>query len=223
MSGGQWIALDVNYYLSPLALRLRERFGPVGLILWPAFLCACKRSPIQGRITFGSDTEALYLMGLGGLDLVDGNGVKFELDDFWTLLGQLKQTKRTRRGQLSNVTSTHWERWQDDSRRHAEAEKKRRQRAQTKGDTTGTAEGHVPANVPADSDSDSDSDFDPPKPPLGGGADVASLPEPQPGPVAPPDGLRAAFAAAVPTAIDNRTNGRRRTTTEPATETGAEP
>lgn len=161
---GQWMAFDVNYYLSPLAARLRERFGATGLTLWPAFLCACKKSPNPGTLTFGSDAEALLLMGLQGLDLVDGNGVKFELDEFWTLLGQLKQTKRTRRGQLVNVTSTHWERWQKTSERDNARERQRRSRALKRRDTDVTPPRHVTENVTLDTYIDKDKDLSPPTP-----------------------------------------------------------
>lgn len=130
---GQWIALDVNYAGSPLAVRLMERFGPAGPLAWINFLCACKRSPTPGSVAFSSEAEALAILGLTGVPLVDIHGSKWDLETFWRTLGQLKQTKRTRRGHVVNVRATHWQRWQDDSKREAELERKRRWWLQNKG------------------------------------------------------------------------------------------
>lgn len=108
----RWIAFDVYFFDDDLGIAIRDRFGPVGLTLFMAFLCACKRNSIQGRFRYTSDVEALMVLGLPGLELVNEQGEAFTLDDFWTLLGQRKQTRRTRRGRITDVVSTRWERWQ---------------------------------------------------------------------------------------------------------------
>lgn len=165
MSAGQWIALDADYFFSPLAHRLEERFGTAGLVIWPAFLCACKRAGRDGSLTFGSDADALHQMGLEGLDLIDRHGSKFDLDDLWRLLGQLKQTRRTRRGRLVNVTSTHWEHWQQERERELGRRRTARSRAINDRYATVTPSLHDRTDVTPDSDSDSDINHPPLVPP----------------------------------------------------------
>lgn len=108
----RWIAFDVYFFDDDLGVAIRDRFGPVGLVLFTAFLCACKRNSVQGQFRYTSDAEALTVLGLPGMELVDEQGEPFTLDEFWTLLGQRKQTRRTRRGRITDVVSTRWERWQ---------------------------------------------------------------------------------------------------------------
>lgn len=213
--GAQWIVIDVHYFGSPLAVALWDRFGSMGPVLFIAFLCACKRSRTPGQITYMSDVEALQDMGIPARLLVDDDGTPWTLDDFWTLTGRMKNTKRTSRGRVRNVRATHWERWQQNADRVEGREKKRRQRAQNQGDNPGTTLGHVPANVPPDIDRDID--IPPPSSstsPNGtrhravdrGGGDPSTTtttnsttapPRPGPPPTSPADQAAAALAAAV--------------------------
>lgn len=154
MARKQWWAASVHIFDGDLGIDLRERFGPAGLCMWVGFLAACKRSINPGKITYSSEGECLSLMGLPGLELVNEDGEPFTLDDFWTFLGQRKQTSRTTRRRLVYVTATRWEQWQNDGKRESEAERKRRSRA-----TSGRTEpGHEPDGTRTDRDSDSDTD-----------------------------------------------------------------
>lgn len=172
---GQWVAIDVNFLASPLAIKLLDRFGPAGPLAWIGLLCACKRSPTPGVMTFSSEAEALAMLGLTGIPLVDNAGEKWDLETLWTVLGQLKQTKRTMRGRLLNVRATHWEQWQDDERREDERERQRRLRAKTARDTPVTPSVRANKNVTPESESESESDNSPPKPPPRGANRNASL------------------------------------------------
>lgn len=150
----QWFAVDVHVFDSDLGVDIRERFGVVGLAMWVGFLAACKRNIAQGQIRYATDAEALALLGLAGIELVDEDGEPFTLDDFWTFLGQHKQTSRTTRKRLTDVRATRWEQWQNSARTQRERERKRRSRAQS----GRTETGHPADKKRTDSDSDNDSD-----------------------------------------------------------------
>lgn len=109
----QWLASDVHYYGGPLGVSLREQFGVMGLTVFDAFLRTCKRNAVPGEITYSSDADFLAQIGLAGLVLTDERGQAWTLDDLWTFLGRTKNTRRTRRGPLTNVRSTRWERWEN--------------------------------------------------------------------------------------------------------------
>jgi hypothetical protein len=131
----QWLALDTQFFAKPFPIRLQERFGPTGVCLFIAFLCACKRNSPQGEISFSSDVQALQELGLHGQPLVDAAGNEWSLEDFWAFTGRMKQTKKTARGRVKNVKCTHWERWQDRIQRDQAAERQRRSRAKNGRDT----------------------------------------------------------------------------------------
>lgn len=158
----QWFAMDAWFFDNPLGVAIRERFGVTGLVLFIGFLGACKRSHIQGQIAYSSDLDALRLMGLPDLRLVDDAGAEWDLDTFWRVLGQLKQTRRTARGRVKNVKATHWGKWQESFERANEAARKRRSRGKNTPDDAPPLPGHYPDDAPplhrTDSDSDNDSD-----------------------------------------------------------------
>ncbi len=108
-----WLAMDVQYYDSNLAIGIREKFGVVGVVVFDAFLRACKRSSIEGQIAYASLPDFLHMIGLPGLELVDEQGRGWSLDALWTYLGRMKNTSRTRSGRITYVRSTRWERWQN--------------------------------------------------------------------------------------------------------------
>lgn len=168
MKGRQWLAFDAYFFGKPFPIELQERFGPTGVVLFVAFLCACKRSQPQGQISYMSDTEALHQMGLDDCLLVDSHGEKWSLDEFWTFTGRMKQTKKTARGRVRNVISTHWERWQDVARRDMAAERQRRSRAKNGRDTGRDEECDSERDDRVtDIDLDLDSDIDIPQTPPG--------------------------------------------------------
>lgn len=131
----QWIALDMYFFAKPFPMRLRDRFGATGQLVFIAFLCACKQEWPQGEIKFVSDYEALQKMGVEDWPLVDDQGDKWTLDEFWTFTGRFKQTKKTARGRVWNVKSTQFERWQKTIGREMAAERQRRSRAKNGRDT----------------------------------------------------------------------------------------
>lgn len=143
----RFVAWDVLFFDGTFGVMLRERFGPTGITLFLAFICACKRSIVPGQIEYGSEADFLAQVGLPDLRMVNEAGEEWTLDEFWRALGDHKQTSRTRRGRLVNVRSTRWERWQVDITSEITAERKRRSRATNTGtkhgqstDGTGTKE-----------------------------------------------------------------------------------
>lgn len=108
-----WLAVDVFYYRSKLAVGLRERFGVVGVVVFDAYLRTCKRNPAEGEMTYQSEEDFLSQIGLPGLDLRDEHGARWDLEALWTYLGRMKNVRRTRSGHVMNVRSTRWERWQN--------------------------------------------------------------------------------------------------------------
>lgn len=130
MARKQWVALDVNVFDSDLGVDIRDRFGTVGLCMWVGFLAACKRNIVPGQIRYSSDAECLSLLGVPGVELVNEDLDAFTLDDFWTFLGQRKNTSRTTRKRLTTVRASHWDRWQKDAKKQTEAERKARSRAE---------------------------------------------------------------------------------------------
>lgn len=154
----RWFACDVHVFHSDLGVDLREEFGTVGLCMWVGFLAACKRNNPPGKISYTTDGECLSLMGLPGVELVDEELEPFKLDDFWTFLGQRKQTSVTRRKRLVYVSSTRWGQWQNDAGRQREAERKRRSRAQNGRTESGQSPDKIRTENYRDSDSYRESD-----------------------------------------------------------------
>lgn len=125
-----WIAWDSGFYGSTLCDGLAERFGAAGIVIWNAYLCACKRSLVPGQVSVYSDHDTLAQLGIQWLNLTDESGAPFTLDAVWTYLGRMKHVSRTRRGRATYITCTHWEAWQQNARSDMEAAKKRSKRAE---------------------------------------------------------------------------------------------
>ena len=169
----RWIAFDASFYDDALGVMIRERFGPVGLVLFSAFLCACKRNVTQGQIVYGSEADALAQMGLPDLQLTNERGETYTLQTFFRALGHHKQTSIRRTGRLTYVTSTKWAKWQEAWGRQVEAEKKSRSRHTNTQDTTPTDPADTPplprqhtaerlpeTDLDLDLDTDHDTDLD---------------------------------------------------------------
>jgi hypothetical protein len=165
--GRRWLALDADLFGKRFTDDLYRQFGWAGVVTWVAFLCACKRSRHPGRISALNETEAAHILGLADWDLADNDGKPWTLDDFWAFTGRKKQTRRTRHGRHFDVTSTHWERWQDAAGRAREAEQKRTSRAQKRRDPFGHDPDTPRTNVGLDLDLDLDN---PPTPRRAGGS-----------------------------------------------------
>lgn len=153
----RWIVFDSMFFASQLADGILERFGPTGITVWVAFLCACKRNLVPGQITVAGQEDTLAQLGLHGLVLVDSAGDNWELDAFWTYLGRMKHVRRRRHGRRQDVIATRWEQWQN-APGH-------------KGKPSPEAEigEEVPPDTPADKESFTETDTtDSPKSPQGG-------------------------------------------------------
>lgn len=134
----RWHAWDADFLGGKLGVGIRQRYGVVGIVVFLAFVSACKRNHVQGQITYHTPEEGLSMMGLPGLRLVNEQGEQWTLDMLWTYCGQQKVTSRRHRGDLTDILSTRWRRWQIDYGRQVEAEKKKAQRHA--GDTSDTSQ-----------------------------------------------------------------------------------
>lgn len=138
MGADQWLKLDVYFIGKPFTMRLMERFGAAGVVTWIAFLAACKRSSVQGRMTYMSDVEARNELFIHDMPLRADNGDPWTLDDFFAFTGKMKQTRKNAHGRVKNVTCTHWEHWQNAQKTEDARDRKRRSRAQNGRDTNVT-------------------------------------------------------------------------------------
>lgn len=128
-TGRRWIVLDADFFTNPFADRLLGEFGPAGLCVWIALLCAAKRSRIQGEVNYSSDTEARYVLSINDIELVNHLGVPWALNDLWALTGKMKQTRIKRHGRQIKLKVTNWSQWQETLTREMAAERMRRSRA----------------------------------------------------------------------------------------------
>jgi hypothetical protein len=101
----RWIPLSVEFPHDKTGTRLQEEFGPAGLAVWVAMLTAAKRAPIQGTFTYHSEEGAWLELGI--------LNPPFPLVDFLKVTGQLKKTRKRRRGRITDVQITAWEQWND--------------------------------------------------------------------------------------------------------------
>lgn len=163
-AGRRWLAFDADFFFNPFVARMNAQFGPAGVLVFTAFLCACKRSTVPGTFTYTNEPEALVLLGLADVELVDPKGQPFTLGDVWKVTGTLKQTKKTRISGRWKITATHWERWQKDLRREEDAQRKAVKRS---GHVADTPQTHGGPNRGRFADRE-DSRRRPPLPPQGG-------------------------------------------------------
>lgn len=156
----QWIAFDSMFFGGSTYDDIMERFGPAGVVVWVAYLCACKRNLVPGQITVIGEADTLAQLGLVGLELVDQDGVRWDLDTYWTRLGQLKNVSRRRRGRASDILCTRWEAWQDNGNRQRRAESKRRSRPENSGTLDGRYGDDTDPETDRDRDIETDKDND---------------------------------------------------------------
>lgn len=136
----RYARLDVDFFHKRTARALRDRFGVAGPALFVALILRAKDGSPPGTFTYTTDAVAWEKLGFDGVDL------GFTLDDFFTMLGRLKQSSRRRVGPVTNVYLTRYADWQKDSRRYEEAVRKSSKRRETTADTKrtqhGTRSGH---------------------------------------------------------------------------------
>lgn len=99
----RYVPLSIRFATGRTGTRIQERFGLEGLAVWTALLAASKASGEQGTFEYAEGSEWREL----GLIVAP----QFSFEEFLVLLGQLKQTRRTRYGHVINVQLTHWEAW----------------------------------------------------------------------------------------------------------------
>lgn len=164
----RWIAFDSAFFDGTVGIVVREKFGPTGVTVFVAWLCACKRNLVPGQVEYGSEPDALSQFGLPGLVLINEDGEAWTLKDLWTVLAAHKQCTTRSRGRLVQVRSTNWERWQEDTASHRAGPKNRRS-GPTNAPETADESRSVPQNCgaigPAETDTDTDTDTPPPLPP----------------------------------------------------------
>lgn len=156
----RWIAWDASFFDGSVGVMLRERFGCVGITLFLAFMCACKRNAVQGQIEYGSTPDALAQLGLPGLELVNDRGEPFDLQSFWRALAAHKQCSTRARARLTQVKSSNWAKWQEGYGSQQEAERKRRSRGTNTPDDAPPKDRRKTADTPPDIDPDNDNDSD---------------------------------------------------------------
>ncbi|HUP15244.1 MAG TPA: hypothetical protein VM848_04255 [Acidimicrobiia bacterium] len=138
----QWVPISAWFPLDKTGTALQKAFGPSALAVWVAYLAACKRNHIQGRISYGSEVEAWSLLGI-----LDPDRLGFTLKQFFDVTGRLKKTKRTARGRVTDVVCTVWEQWNDvKPREHGQTQKATSGQgiADTKPPDTDTYQDHYP-------------------------------------------------------------------------------
>lgn len=125
---------DADFYDNGFTMALMARFGLAGPAVFLAFILACKKSYIPGRISYRNEAQALEIMGIPDAVLTDSQGQPWTLDEFWELCGRHKQTRRRRQGHAIQIISTHFTEWQQTLKRANAAERTRRSRAKTERD-----------------------------------------------------------------------------------------
>lgn len=159
----RWIAFDAMFFDNNVAVMILDRFGPAGITIFVAFLCAAKRSIVEGQIEYGSEADLLAQLGLPGLAQVNQEGVAWTFPVFWRSLASHKQVATKRRGRLTQVRVTKWAAWQQSLGKHPPGEGKPRSGAKNAPplpeDTSGMSEEYE-ADIGLDRDLDLDLDLD---------------------------------------------------------------
>jgi hypothetical protein len=136
----RYARIDVDFFHKNTAGKIRERLGRDGQLVFLALILRAKDGSPAGTFSYSSEAVGWEKLGFGN------EAMPFTLDEFFTVLGQLKQASRRRRGLVTDASLTRYGDWQQDSRRYEEAVRKASKRAQSAADTErtphGTAGGH---------------------------------------------------------------------------------
>lgn len=97
----QYFMVSVEVMQDPLGVCLQKEFGPAGIAAWVALLAAAKRSLVEGQITFASEADGWMQLGFP-----EPPGIS--LTEFLRTTGRMKQTRRRRRGGLTDVVLIRW-------------------------------------------------------------------------------------------------------------------
>jgi hypothetical protein len=132
----QVVPISSQVAFTKTGTKLLNRWGPEGLLTWILFLAACDRELVRGEFVYTSDDEAWGKLG--------ARASAFELDEFFTYMGHLKQTKRTRSGRITYVSCRRWKDWQDVLDREAARQQKASKREENTPDIIPTIPGQSP-------------------------------------------------------------------------------
>lgn len=144
MARQRYVPLGLHFAHGKTGATILAKHGNVGLLVWVCLIAAAKRSTVQGQYIHVSDAETWTNFGLSA------DPPNFTFESFLTTTGRIKQTSRTRHGQLLYVTLTRWRDWNDEWRRESEATQKARKRAETNPDTMPTEPGHDADTLPTE-------------------------------------------------------------------------
>ena len=102
----QWVPISSDFPNDSLGTRLLDEFGIAGIGVWISLWTAAKRARVQGTVVLGStELEAWSVLGLEAVS----DTFEFTLDEFLRATGQLKQTRKRRRGRIIYVELTRYE------------------------------------------------------------------------------------------------------------------
>jgi len=101
----RWIKLSADFPFDSTSTRIGDKFGPVGVLLWAAYLTACKRGGIEGRITYASEEDGWLLLGV--------EPQEWTLAQFFAFTGRLKQTRKLRERSARRTTTIICSAWDD--------------------------------------------------------------------------------------------------------------
>lgn len=118
----QYVPLAVTLPFSNSGVKLKERFGRDGLLVWMLYLIACKTNWVQGQFTYTSETDGWQRLGL----VTDRP--KFTLDEFFAATGRLHMTRKRASGDVVDVFCRGWNEWNTEFKRERQSEEKTRKR-----------------------------------------------------------------------------------------------
>jgi hypothetical protein len=119
----RYFFVDVHFGHKKTCARLLDKFGHAGPLVYLLVLAEAKKNTPAGTFTYESEEAGWRYLGL--LE----HPPDFTLEAFFAVTGQLKQTRRTRRGRITDVKWTAWGRWQKDWERERVRKTMRRKRA----------------------------------------------------------------------------------------------
>jgi len=94
-----FVAVDMEFFCgSRKEHDLYERWGWCGTAIWVAFMSACKRGPIEGRVRFESEEHMASNLGVVGRPLLDADGKPFTFREFFAWTGVRHWTRMVIRG-----------------------------------------------------------------------------------------------------------------------------
>jgi hypothetical protein len=132
----RYFHVDTQFAHKRTCLRLLDKFGHAGPLVYLLVLAEAKKAYPAGTFTYENEEAGWRYLGLLG------HQPDFTLEELFTLTGQLKQTRRTRHGRITDVTWTQWGRWQKDWERERVRNTMRRKRGDSERNNGVTSQSH---------------------------------------------------------------------------------